>query len=110
MPSPFLKDDKPGKPDKFEKPEKAEKPDTGKDKPFSVPSVPLEFMPPASSHPNRLVSVTGADGSVLCLSFSDGKEWRTLTFDTTVPVPSPDPVPTEPQAPESPDTPANPAV
>ena len=102
MPSPFLKDDKPGKPDKFEKPEKPEK----ADKPFSVPSVPLEFMPPASSHPNRLVSVTGADGSVLCLSFSDGKEWRTLTFDTTVPVPSPEPAPTEPQAPEPPAVPA----
>jgi|GEM_PF-4576381 len=100
MPSPFFKDDKPGKPDKtdkFEKPEKPEKPD----KPFSVPSIPLEFMPPPANHPNRLVAVTGADGSVLCLSFSDGIEWRTLTFDTTVPVPDKPKAP-EPQTPPEP--------
>lgn len=99
MPSPFFKDDKPGKPDKAEKPVK---PDAVKEKPFSIPSVPFEFMPPAANHPNRLVSVTGSDGSVLCLSFSDGVEWRTLTFDTTVPSPSPPPAPDQPE-PEVPD-------
>lgn len=95
MPSPFLKEDKSAKP---EKPVKPEKPEASKDKPFSIPSVPLEFMPPAANHPNRLVSVTGTDGTILCLSFSDGTEWRTLKFDTTVPVP----VPTEPDVPEPP--------
>lgn len=98
MPSPFLKDDKPAKPEKAEKVEKPEKADK-QDKPFSVPSIPLEFMPPAAKHPNRLVAVTGADGAVLCLSFSDGIEWRTITFDTTVPSPVP---PTEPE-PDVPD-------
>ena len=101
MPSPFFKDDKPGKPEKTEKPVKPEKPEKA-DKPFSIPSVPLEFMPPAANHPNRLVSVTGTDGTVLCLSFSDGIEWRTLKFDTTVPVPSAP----EPEAPEDPAIPA----
>jgi hypothetical protein len=98
MPSPFFKDDKSGKP---EKPEKQVKPEKA-DKPFSIPSVPLEFMPPAANHPNRLVSVTGTDGTVLCLSFSDGIEWRTLKFDTTVPLPAP----VEPEVPETPAVPA----
>jgi hypothetical protein len=63
-------------------------------------------MPPAANHPNRLVSVTGSDGTVLCLSFSDGIEWRTLKFETTVPVQPPAEPPEEPEQPETPAIPA----
>ena len=97
MPSPFLKDDKPGKP---EKPEKPAKPESSKDKPFSVPSIPLEFMPPAVNHPNRLVAVTDADGSVLYLAFSDSLYWRVVNFGESVPSPAPvEPVTDDPESP-----------
>ena len=98
MPSPFLKDDKPTKP---EKPGKPDKPESAKDKPFSVPSIPLEFMPPAVNHPNRLVAVTDADGAVLYLAFSDGLYWRIVNFGESVP----SPVPVEPE-PDSPNLPS----
>ena len=71
MPSPFLKNDKPEKPAKPEKPE-------AKEKSGPIPSVPLEFMPSAIKHPNRLVAVTNKDGGFRCIAFSNGVEWLTL--------------------------------
>lgn len=83
MPSPF---DKPDKKDKQEKAEKPGKPEVSKDKPFSLPSIPLEFMPPSAKHPNRLVAVTGASGETLYLAFSTEAGWVTLPFGDYLPV------------------------
>lgn len=90
MPSPFLKDDKPSKPEKPAKPEKPEA--ASKDKPFSLPAVPVEFMPPADKHPRRLVAVTDSSDEVLSLAFSDGKNWYAVLLG--------DVIPSVPEAPE----------
>jgi hypothetical protein len=80
-----------GKPTKPTKPAKPEK-----EKPFSLPSIPLEFMPPAANHPNRLVAVTDADGQVIFLAFSNGTDWATLVFGDYLEVPV---VPDNPEIP-----------
>lgn len=82
MPSPFLKDDK----TKPEKPAKPEKPDAAsKDKPFSLPAIPVEFMPPADKHPRRLVAVTDDAGNVLSLGFSTGTDWYAIQLGDVIP-------------------------
>lgn len=82
MPNPF------GTKDRQDNPAKTERSEPNKPKPFAIPSVPLEFMPPPCRHPHRLVSVTGKRGDVLYLAFSDGIDWLMISLGSPMPLPS----------------------